>query len=65
MLENWCWEVEPLKLMSSHYATKSEIPEELLNALIKSNFANAGFKNLRQVVLAMFDFKIHSQIEVF
>ncbi|KAF8778100.1 thimet oligopeptidase-like [Argiope bruennichi] len=63
MLENWCWEVEPLKMMSCHYATKSEIPEDLLNALIKSNLANAGYRNLRQVVLATFDFKIHSKIE--
>ncbi|GBN38346.1 Thimet oligopeptidase [Araneus ventricosus] len=63
MLENWCWEVEPLKLMSSHYATKSEIPEELLNALIKSNLANAGYIYLRQIVLATFDYKIHSKIE--
>ncbi|XP_035213837.1 thimet oligopeptidase-like isoform X1 [Stegodyphus dumicola] len=63
MLENWCWEIEPLKRMSSHYADKSEIPKDLINALLKSRLANTGYRNLRQIVLAMFDHKIYTNPE--
>ncbi|KAG8173143.1 hypothetical protein JTE90_009837 [Oedothorax gibbosus] len=30
MLENWCWETDPLKEMSVHYENDYEIPEMLL-----------------------------------
>merc|ERR1712051_682782 len=30
MVENWCWEEEPLKKMSGHYLDNSEIPKEIL-----------------------------------
>lgn len=64
MLENWCWEREPLRKMSSHYIDKSEIPEDILNALLKSRNANVGYINLRQVILASYDQRIHSSPEV-
>lgn len=63
MLENWCWHKEPLKKMSSHYLDKSEIPEDVLNALIKSRLAFVGSFNLRQILLATFDQRIHSSPE--
>lgn len=60
MLENWCWEKEPLNLMSGHYQTGSPIPDELLDKLIASHKANAGVFNLRQIMLGTFDQKIHT-----
>ena len=33
MLENWCWEEEPLKKMSGHYLDNSEIPKDILGNL--------------------------------
>jgi len=60
MLENWCWEKEPLSLMSGHYKDGSAIPDDLLDKLIASNKANAGFFNLRQILLGSFDQRIHS-----
>ena len=51
MLENWCWEDEPLKMMSEHYLDGSEIPKEILDKLVASRIANAGAFNLRQIIL--------------
>lgn len=59
MLENWVWEEEPLKKMSGHYLTNEPIPKELLDKLMASRKANAGGFNLRQIVLATFDQRIH------
>uniref|UniRef100_T1IK18 Peptidase M3A/M3B catalytic domain-containing protein n=1 Tax=Strigamia maritima TaxID=126957 RepID=T1IK18_STRMM len=63
MLENWVWELEPLKRMSAHYKTKEPIPEEMIQKLVASQKANAGIFNLRQIVLAEFDQMIHTRGE--
>ncbi|KAK7490524.1 hypothetical protein BaRGS_00018310 [Batillaria attramentaria] len=63
MLENWCWEKEPLSRMSGHYKTGEPIPDELLQRLTRSRVANAGVFNLRQITLGMFDQTIHKQPE--
>ena len=64
MLENWCWEKEPLDRMSGHYKDGSPIPDDLLSALIKSRKANAGVFNLRQILLGTFDQTIHTMEKV-
>ena len=38
MLENWCWEEEPLKMMSGHYQNGSDIPKDLLGKYAKHYF---------------------------
>ncbi len=64
MLENWCWEKESLGRMSGHYLDKSPIPDDLMEALVKSRNANAGIFNLRQILLATFDQRIHTRSKV-
>ncbi|XP_078354234.1 thimet oligopeptidase-like isoform X2 [Oculina patagonica] len=61
MLENWCWEKEPLHRMSAHYKDSSAVPDEMLAKLIASRNANTGVFNLRQILLATFDQTIHTQ----
>lgn len=63
MLENWCWDLEALRLMSGHYATKEPIPEDLAQKLMASRLANVAQFNLRQVSLALFDLELHSRPE--
>ena len=65
MLENWCWEKEPLNRMSAHYKDKNPIPDDLLQKLLDSRKANAGVFNLRQILLGTFDQTIHRLNEVF
>jgi len=60
MLENWCWQEESLGLMSGHYKDGSALPAEMLQKLIQSKNANAGIFNLRQILLASYDQKLHS-----
>jgi thimet oligopeptidase len=63
MLENWCWEREPLSRMSAHYKDRSAIPDDLLVPLLNSRKANAGVFNSRQIMLATFDQSIHTRPE--
>eukprot|EP00795_Rhopilema_esculentum_P016852 gene16852-8327_t len=61
MLENWCWEKEPIQRMSKHFKDGSAIPDEILEKLINSRLANAGMFNLRQITLGTFDQAIHTR----
>jgi len=61
MLENWVWEEESLRKMSQHYETGKPIPQTMLTNLIASRKANTGYNNLRQVLIASFDQKIHTE----
>ena len=61
MLENWCWEEEPLRKMSHHFKDQSPIPKDLMDKLIASRKANAGAFNLRQIILGTFDQAIHTR----
>lgn len=61
MLENWCWEKEPLQRLSSHYLTKEKLSDELIERLISTKNANTGLLNKRQLLFATFDQQIHSK----
>ncbi|PIK41798.1 putative thimet oligopeptidase-like [Apostichopus japonicus] len=60
MLENWCWQSESLSRMSGHYKDGSQIPDEMVQKLVKAKNANAGVFNLRQILLGTFDQVIHT-----
>jgi len=63
MLENWVWEEESLRLMSSHYQTKEPIPKEVLEKLVASQKSFAGAKALRQMFFATYDHMLHTRGE--
>ncbi|KAK6521953.1 hypothetical protein TWF281_002526 [Arthrobotrys megalospora] len=59
MLENWCWEPEQLRELSSHYQTGESLPDDLISSLIKSKHVNDGLFNLRQLHFGIFDMRVH------
>lgn len=59
MLENWCWEPEQLKELSSHYESGEPLPDDQINALIKTKHVNDGLFNLRQLHFGIFDMRVH------
>ncbi|EWC44115.1 hypothetical protein DRE_07172 [Drechslerella stenobrocha 248] len=59
MLENWCWELEQIKELSSHYETGEPLPDELIKSLIASKHVNDGLFNLRQLHFGIFDMRVH------
>lgn len=60
MLENWCWEKEPLNIMSGHYKTGEKLPDDMIETLTKSRNANTGVFYLRQITLATLDLELHT-----
>jgi oligopeptidase A len=63
LLENWCFELEPLALISAHHETGEPLPESLLSKLRSARNFQSGLQMLRQVEFALFDFRIHLQPE--
>lgn len=59
MLENWCWSLPALQMMSQHHMTGEPLPAELADPLVASRLANVGQFNLRQITLALFDLELH------
>ncbi|KAF9505096.1 hypothetical protein BS47DRAFT_1374338 [Hydnum rufescens UP504] len=61
MLENWCWEPQVLKRISSHYKTGEPLSNQLIEKLIKSRYVNIGLFSLRQLFFGLFDLKVHTE----
>ncbi|KAB5588391.1 Metallopeptidase MepB [Ceratobasidium theobromae] len=61
MLENWCWEPEVLKKMSSHFEKKEPLSDDIIKKLVDSRYVNIGLYFLRQIYLGKFDIQIHTQ----
>ena len=49
MFENWVWNKDSLKILSSHYKDSSHIDEEILEDLIKNRNSSSGCFNIRYV----------------
>ena len=59
MLENWVWEKEILKMISSHYQTQENLPDALLDKMLKARKFNSGYLYTRQLFFASIDMKYH------
>jgi oligopeptidase A len=60
-LENWCWEREAVDLIARHYQTGESLPGELFNKMMAAKNFQSGMQMVRQLELALFDFRIHSE----
>lgn len=60
MLEFWTWNKNELKALSRHYLTGEKIPDEMLDALVRSKHVNGALFALRQLHFGIFDMLIHT-----
>jgi thimet oligopeptidase len=52
MLEEWLWEPEILKMVSKHYQTGQQLPDELIAQILKTRTFDSGFNVTRQLFIA-------------
>lgn len=52
MLEEWLWEPEILKMVSKHYLTGQQLPDELIAQILKTRTFDSGFNVTRQLFIA-------------
>ena len=63
-MENFCWEWEVLEKMTSHIETGKPLPRELFDKMLAAkNFQN-GWMTLRQIVMSLTDWRLHSRFDV-
>ncbi len=62
-MENWCWEREAIDLFSAHHLTGGPLPDELLARMSAARQFQSGMFMLRQVELALFDFRLHMEYD--
>ncbi len=60
MLENWIWNADILRQISSHYRTGEKIPTAIVEKLLAAKNFNQGFAYMRQLLFGLFDMRIHS-----
>jgi oligopeptidase A len=62
-LENWCWEREPLDLISGHVETGEPIPQDLYDGLRAAKNFQSAMQMVKQLELAIFDFRLHLEYD--
>lgn len=61
MLENWIWDKDILKKLSKHYVTGESLSDETIDAMLRAKGYMNGHFYMRQIVLGLFDFKLHTE----
>ncbi|HEX7812943.1 MAG TPA: M3 family metallopeptidase [Burkholderiales bacterium] len=62
-MENFCWEWEVLKDMTSHIETRRAIPRALFEKMVSAKNFQSGMQTLRQIEFAMFDMHLHHDFD--
>ena len=62
-MENFAWRPEVLPLISAHVDTGEPLPAKELERLLGSRTFQAAMQTVRQLEFALFDLRIHSEIE--
>ena len=61
--ENFAWQEEVLKFLSSKVGTRESLPKDKLDALIAARNFESAMAMLRQLEFAIFDFRIHAEYD--
>ncbi|KAG0224177.1 Thimet oligopeptidase [Actinomortierella wolfii] len=60
MLENWLWEPEVLKRLSRHHKTGEQLPDDIIQALVRTRKVSAGLNFTQQIAMTAIDQKLHT-----
>jgi oligopeptidase A len=61
-MENFAWQPEVIEMISGHYETGATLPVDLLEKLRASRVFHAGLQMARQLELALFDIRLHAEL---
>ncbi|KAG0046424.1 Thimet oligopeptidase [Gryganskiella cystojenkinii] len=60
MLENWLWEPTVLKRLGKHYKTGDELPDDLIESLVRTRKVIKGLLFSQQIAMTAIDMRLHS-----
>jgi oligopeptidase A len=60
-LENYCWDKEVIKKLSSHAITKEPLPSKILDKMLESRKFQAAIGLMRQIQFGLFDLYLHAK----
>ena len=60
-MENFCWEWDVLRRMTSHVETGEPLPRELFDKMVAAKNFQSGMQTVRQLEFGLFDMRIHSE----
>lgn len=63
-LENWCWNLKSLKMLSHHYRTGEELPNNLIARMVQNKNFQSGLQTLRQLEFGLCDFRWHLKTDI-
>ncbi|MFW5432441.1 MAG: M3 family metallopeptidase [Methylophilaceae bacterium] len=62
-MENFCWEWDVLRHMTSHIETGAQLPRELFDKMVAAKNFQAGMQTIRQIEFSMFDMRLHGDFD--
>jgi oligopeptidase A len=62
-MENFCWEWNVLRDMTSHVDSAQPLPREMFEKMLAAKNFQVGMQTLRQIEFSMFDMNIHHQYD--
>lgn len=62
-MENFCWEWDVLRHMTSHIETGEQLPRGLFDKMIAAKNFQAGMQTVRQIEFSLFDMRLHGDFD--